>query len=333
MKKNIEDKLSVAIGKYPDDPTFNALHQKFKTLSEHISSDSDAENNDEFPDPEAARSPNTDDAQKEPNTDGTELSQWWTEPETLEEIDITLALVKSNHKPFENTPLSAFSLGLTQEFEDTINENVRKVSSHTIPTPIPCPVPISSRQFLPDAPFGKKRNKMSNSYLENPSMTEPTRKELFFNHLLQSIGDYDQSLRSISLVLLPVVRSSHIFLFALDLNTPSFVIIDNLACEATISERYRELPTIVIQFFSSYLSSVSHPMAAKFANMENNGQQLQLDRLRSKYVTKILTADANMLQSQINQQVAQYQKIPAKRREEIKFAAARNIHKRLSRFS
>ncbi|KAI3515866.1 hypothetical protein L1887_14771 [Cichorium endivia] len=62
MKKKIEDKLSVAIGKYPDDPTFNALHQKFKTFSEHISSDSDAGNNDEFPDPEAARSPTTDDA-------------------------------------------------------------------------------------------------------------------------------------------------------------------------------------------------------------------------------------------------------------------------------
>ncbi|KAI3523824.1 hypothetical protein L1887_02257 [Cichorium endivia] len=92
--QEIEDKLSVAIGKYPDDPTFNALNQKFKTLSEHISSDSDAENNDEFPDPEAARSPNTDDAQKEANTDGTELSQWWTEPETLEEMDISLALVK-----------------------------------------------------------------------------------------------------------------------------------------------------------------------------------------------------------------------------------------------
>ncbi|KAI3524170.1 hypothetical protein L1887_02822 [Cichorium endivia] len=316
IKKKIEDKLSVAIGKYPDDPTFNALHQKFKTFSEHISYDSDAGNNNEFPDPEAAHSPTTDDAQKEPNTDGTQLSQWWTEPETLEEIDITLALVKSNHKPFENTPLSAFSLGLTQEFEDTINENVRKVSGHTIQTLIPCPVPISSSQFLPDAPFGKERNKRSvsipdhqdrraphtprrifcktnltNSYLENPSMTEPTRKELFFNHLLQCIGDYDQSLRSIPLVLLPVVRSSHIFLFALDLNTPSFVIIDNLACEATIAERYGELPTIVIQFFSSYLSSVSHPMAAKFA------------------------------------------KIPAKRREEIKFAAARNIHKRLSRFS
>ncbi|KAI3523348.1 hypothetical protein L1887_01411 [Cichorium endivia] len=113
MKNKIDDKLSVAIGKFPDDPTFNALKQNFKTLSQHMSSDSDAENNDEFPDSEAARSPNTDAAEKEGNTDGTELSQWWTEPETLQEIDKSLALVKSNHKTFENTPLNAFSLVLT----------------------------------------------------------------------------------------------------------------------------------------------------------------------------------------------------------------------------
>ncbi|KAI3502545.1 hypothetical protein L1887_30679 [Cichorium endivia] len=190
MRNKIEDKLSVAIGKFPDDPTFTTLKKKFKTLSHHLSSDSEAEYNDEFQDTEAGCSPNNDAAQKVENTDGT------------------------------------------------------------------------------------------NCYLENPTMTEPIRKELFLNHLLQCIQDYDASFRSISLVLLPVVRSNHIFFFALDLNSPSFLIIDNLACEATISERYGDLPTIVII-----------------------------------------------------QQVAQYQKIPAKRRDEIKFEATRNIQKRLSQFS
>ncbi|KAI3499454.1 hypothetical protein L1887_35255 [Cichorium endivia] len=293
MRNKIQDKLSVAIGKFPDDPTFTTLKKKFKTLSHHLSSDSEAEYNDEFQDTEAGCSPNNDAAQKVENTDGTVLSQWWTEPETLQEIDQTLALVTSSHKSFENTPLNAFSLGLTQEFEETIKENVRKISGHTITTPIPCPVPISSSPLLTDAPLGNERIKRNVSIpdtsrspdvvfsgRENPTMTEATRKELFLNHLLQCIQDYDASLRSIPLVLLPVVRSNHIFLFAIDLNSPSFLIIDNLACEATISDRYGDLPTIVII-----------------------------------------------------QEVAQYQKIPAKRRDEIKFEAARNIQKRLSQFS
>ncbi|KAI3510936.1 hypothetical protein L1887_18077 [Cichorium endivia] len=186
-----------------------------------MSSDSETENKDEFPNSEAARSPNTEAAQNLGDTDGIELSQWWTELETLQEIDNTLALVKSNQKTFENTPLNEFSLGLTQEFQDTINETMYHLAKK-----------------------GSKGMSPNQSPLDH---RDP---------------------RSIPLVLLPVVGAHHIFLFALDLKTPSFVIIDNLAAEAPISVRYGQLPKIVIQFFSTYLSSVSHTMAAQFATLE-----------------------------------------------------------------
>ncbi|KAI3513746.1 hypothetical protein L1887_11871 [Cichorium endivia] len=94
LGQSIEDKISVASAKFPNEPTFKELKQKFKTLSEHMSSDSEAENKDEFPDSEAARSPNTEATQNLGNQDGNELSQWSTKPETLQEIDKTLALVK-----------------------------------------------------------------------------------------------------------------------------------------------------------------------------------------------------------------------------------------------
>lgn len=65
---------------------------------------------------------------------------------------------------------------------------------------------------------------------------------------------------------------------------------------------------------------------------ESKAQQLQLDRLRVKYLYKILTNENNLRKAAIENEVLEYMKIPSGDRKRIKDNAAANIHERLSVF-
>nr|KAJ0217962.1 hypothetical protein LSAT_V11C300128430 [Lactuca sativa] len=95
-------------------------------------------------------------------------------------------------------------------------------------------------------------------------MTAEARKSLFFSNLsVDCIDDEGLTLRDVRLhymyvlihqhqfsfqLFLPVVRDFHIFLFVIDLQQPSFTIIDNIRQDDTHQVAYGVLPDLVVDF-------------------------------------------------------------------------------------
>ncbi|KAI3738052.1 hypothetical protein L2E82_28070 [Cichorium intybus] len=141
--------------------------------------------------------------------------------------------------------------------------------------------------------------------------------------------DSDYLLHQIRLLIIPVVQHRHIYMVAVDIKDADFVIIDNSNFVQEISARYGQLPALLKRYLVDYLRSVSHPIADALSVI---AQQLQLDRLRVKYLYTILTNENNLRKAAIENEVLEYMKIPAGDRKQIKENAAANIHERLAPF-
>ncbi|KAI3752958.1 hypothetical protein L2E82_25001 [Cichorium intybus] len=73
--------------------------------------------------------------------------------------------------------------------------------------------------------------------------------------------DSDYLLHQIRLLIIPVVQHRHIYMVAVDIKDPDFVIIDNSNFVQEISARYGELPALLKRYLVDYLRSVGHPIA------------------------------------------------------------------------
>ncbi|KAI3780709.1 hypothetical protein L2E82_10697 [Cichorium intybus] len=156
------------------------------------------------------------------------------------------------------------------------------------------------------------------SVLNNTNITEDDRMRLFIENFEDCMQDSDYLLHQIRLLIIPVVQHRHIYMVAVDIKDPDFVIIDNSNFVQEISARYGQLPAL-LAFDTGF-------------KRESKAQQLQLDRLRVKYLYKILTNENNLRKAAIENEVLEYMKIPAGDRKQIKENADANIHERLAPF-
>ncbi|KAI3740381.1 hypothetical protein L2E82_30809 [Cichorium intybus] len=140
--------------------------------------------------------------------------------------------------------------------------------------------------------------------------------------------DLDYLLHQIRLLIIPVVQKRYIYIVVVDIKDPDFVIIDNSNFVQDISARYGQLPVLLKRYLVGYLCSVSHPIVDALSVIAH---QLQLNRLRVKYLYKILANEYNLRKAAIENEVLEYMKIPAGERKQIKENAAANIYERLSR--
>ncbi|KAI3722588.1 hypothetical protein L2E82_33628 [Cichorium intybus] len=180
------------------------------------------------------------------------------------------------------------------------------------------------------------------SILNNTKITEDDRMRLFIENFEDCMQDSDYLLHQIRLLIIPVVQHRHIYMVAVDIKDADFVIIDNSNFVQEISARYGQLPALLKRYLVDYLCSVSHPIADALSvivkafdtgfKRESKAQQLQLDRLRVKYLYTILTNENNLRKAAIENEVLEYMKIPAGDRKQIKENAAANIHERLAPF-
>ncbi|KAI3764683.1 hypothetical protein L2E82_14694 [Cichorium intybus] len=139
---------------------------------------------------------------------------------------------------------------------------------------------------------------LTNAYLENMQLKEEHRREIFRNSLISCIEDTDHLLRTIQILLLPVVRGFHIFLFVIDIKNPEFVVVDNSKADQEFVERYGRLPDIVLEYF-----------------------------------VEILMSEYNKRKHAVEVEVAEFQKLPEEERKKILADAEFKIVDRFKRFS
>ncbi|CAI9276353.1 unnamed protein product [Lactuca saligna] len=146
----------------------------------------------------------------------------------------------------------------TAKLADTQRCMVEELSSVVIPKNI---------QDAMKHPEWRKAVSEESLYLENTVLTAEARKSLFFSNLNDCIDDEGLTLRDVRLLFLPVVRDFHIFLFVIDLQQPSFTIIDNIRQDDTHQVAYGVLPDLVHSYMTDYLRSMQHHVSETFANV------------------------------------------------------------------
>ncbi|CAH1413746.1 unnamed protein product [Lactuca virosa] len=126
-------------------------------------------------------------------------------------------------------------------------------------------------------------------YLENTALTAEARKFLFFSNLSDCIDAEGLTLRDVRLLFLPVVRDFHIFLFVIDLQQPSFTIIDNIRQDDTHQVAYGSLPDLVHSYMTDYMRSVQHHFYETFANVPIQILQLPWETINNSTDCGVLT--------------------------------------------
>ncbi|KAI3510485.1 hypothetical protein L1887_17523 [Cichorium endivia] len=87
------------------------------------------------------------------------------------------------------------------------------------------------------------------------------RMRLFIENFEDCMQDSDYLLHQIRLLILSVVQNRHIYMVAVDIKDPDFVVIDISNFVQEISARYGQLPALLKRYLVDYLRSVGHPIA------------------------------------------------------------------------
>ncbi|KAL4579359.1 hypothetical protein LXL04_015501 [Taraxacum kok-saghyz] len=93
--------------------------------------------------------------------------------------------------------------------------------------------------------------------------------------------DINPNLRSIGLVIFPIINQGKYYMLCFDLKKPSYVLIDHIVRMGTTANRYGPIPLTLHKFFCYYLKSQRHPSLKALSKMEANIQNLPWSVIKS----------------------------------------------------
>ncbi|KAL4558117.1 hypothetical protein LXL04_036314 [Taraxacum kok-saghyz] len=124
---------------------------------------------------------------------------------------------------------------------------------------------------------------MASDYMLDGSVMELTRMNQFnmlFTATCNNL-DINPNLRSIGLVIFPIINQGKYYMLCFDLKKPSYVLIDHIVRMGTTANRYGPIPLTLHKFFCYYLKSQRHPSLKTLSKMEANIQNLSWSVIKS----------------------------------------------------
>ncbi|KAL4588513.1 hypothetical protein LXL04_001404 [Taraxacum kok-saghyz] len=124
---------------------------------------------------------------------------------------------------------------------------------------------------------------MASDYMLDGSVLELIRMNQFnmlFTATCNNL-DINPNLRSIILVIFPIINQGKYYMLCFDLKKPSYVLIDHIVRMGTTTNRYGPIPLTLHKFFCYYLKSQRHPSLKALSKMEANIQNLPWSVIKS----------------------------------------------------
>ncbi|KAL4574305.1 hypothetical protein LXL04_021134 [Taraxacum kok-saghyz] len=162
-------------------------------------------------------------------------------------------------------------------------------------------------------------------YLSDPKISDNDKQLMFSRNMWDSIKESDRTLRSVSLIFLPVVASVHIYLIVVDLRDTDFVIIDNSKTDVPMHIKYGDMPNNI-----TFMGCEPGEFKSGFKT-ESAAQDLQLQKLRFRYMNRIMSGH-NLLQRNNLSEADDFSEVSAKVRTNMLARAQDILCVRLAQF-
>ncbi|KAI3782292.1 hypothetical protein L2E82_12332 [Cichorium intybus] len=155
------------------------------------------------------------------------------------------------------------------------------------------------------------------NYILDEAICIEKRYKMFVDRMNEYIEKYKQctNFKDVDLVFFPVLEFEHYYLIVFDLKKSQCVIIDNMFSEESLEVKYGNVPSDLKILFYLHMETYKGENVDKWdvgleTELEDSDdQQMQLDELRKKYVTKILTSDLNVIKPSLYKMLASYDKL------------------------